>query len=277
MISMTRKLFISFLVMFVILACIIGYILIKDYGKDANKQTSVNTPTPTTTPTPSETPTPEPTIEATQEATVEPTQQATTQEDTRFTSTDSYLVIANKKHKLPDGYEPSDLVSLTVPVTYEMYMRSEAANALSQMFAAANATGLNPVATSAYRSEAYQRELYDSYVQRDGQEAADTYSSRPGYSDHQTGLTADITCASISYKLNTSFEDTAEGQWLAQHAHEYGFIMRYPNGKEAITGYTYEPWHFRYIGVEEATAIYNTDPNMTMEEYYGVEGGGYAS
>ena len=68
----------------------------------------------------------------------------------------------------------------------------------------------------------------------------------------------------------------AEGQWLAQHAHEYGFVMRYPDGKQDITGYMYEPWHFRYIGVDEATALYNVDPNMTMEEYYGISGGNYA-
>lgn len=268
MIAMTKKLLITFLVMFIALTCIIGYVLIKDLGKDTNMNESTNTPTVE----PSE----EPTVEPTPEVTIDPTPSEQT-DDTRFTSTDSYLIIANKKHKLPDGYVPSDLVALTVPVTYEMYMKSVAAEALSNMFAAANAAGLNPVATSAYRSEEYQRELYDSYVQRDGQEAADTYSSRPGYSDHQTGLTVDITCASIDYKLNQSFENTPEGQWLAQHAHEYGFIMRYPNGKEAITGYTYEPWHFRYIGVEEATALYNTDPNMTMEEYYGIEGGDYTS
>lgn len=210
---------------------------------------------------------------STPEATVEPT--VDPESDTRFTSTDSLLVFANKKHKLPDGYEPGDLTMLTVDCTYEMYMREEAANAMSEMFASAQEEGIYLVATSAYRSYDTQVELYNSYVESDGQEAADTYSSRPGYSDHQTGLATDITSESMGYGLGEEFEDTAEGQWLAEHAHEYGFVMRYPKGKEDITGYTYEPWHFRYIGVEEATALYSSDPNMTMEEYYGISGGDY--
>lgn len=258
-IKMTKKLLIAFIVMFVALVGVIGFVLVDDYKKDTHQQTSVV----------------EPTEEATVEPTVEPTVDPET--DPRFTSTDSVLVFANKKHKLPDGYEPSDLVSLTVASAYgDVQMRQEAATAIENMFNAANAEGVYPVVTTAYRSEQFQSDLYNGYVERDGQEAADTYSSRPGYSDHQTGLAADISCESNSYNLNQEFENTTEGQWLAQHAHEYGFVMRYPNGKESVTGYTYEPWHFRYIGVEEATALYNSDPNMTMEEYYGVSGGDYA-
>ncbi len=256
---MTKKLLITFLVMFVFLVGVIGFVLVNDYKQDTKKETSVVEPTI------------EPTIEPTVEPTIDP------ESDTRFTSTDSLLIFANKTHKLPDGYVPSDLVSITVSSTYgDLQMKQEAADALANMFAAANADGVYPVATSAYRSEEYQSELYNGYVERDGQEAADTYSSRPGYSDHQTGLATDITCEANGYNLNQEFENTAEGQWLAQHAHEYGFVMRYPNGKEEITGYTYEPWHFRYIGVDEATALYNSDPNMTMEEYYGISGGNYA-
>ena len=238
---MTKKLLVTFVVMFVALLTIIGFILIKDSGKDIRPITSTVEPTET----------PEATVEPTVEPTMDP------ESDPRFTSTDSVLVFANKKHKLPDGYVPGDLVSLSVAT-------------------AANAEGIYPVVTTAYRGEDFQRQLYDNYVNRDGQEAADTYSSRPGYSDHQTGLAADISCEANGYNLNRDFENTAEGQWLAQHAHEYGFVMRYPDGKQDITGYMYEPWHFRYIGVEEATALYNVDPNMTMEEYYGISGGNYA-
>lgn len=198
------------------------------------------------------------------------------EQDSRFTSTDSVLVFANKKHKLPEGYIPSDLVSLNVTTAYgDVQMKQEVADAIYNMFTAAKAEGVYPVVTTAYRSEDFQSQLYYGYVERDGQEMADTYSSRPGYSDHQTGLAADISCAEIDYELSDIFENTAEGIWLHDHAHEYGFVMRYPNGKEEITGYTYEPWHFRYVGLDEATAIYNTDPNESMEEYYGIAGGNY--
>lgn len=257
---MTKKLLITFIVMLIFLAGLIGFILVKDGNiTSSTKETSVVEETS------------EPEQTATPEATIDP------ESDPRFTSTDSVLIIANKKHKLPDGYEPSDLTLLTVPTAYgDVYMKAEAAQAMSNMIAAANAEGVYPVVTTAYRDYAFQETLYNGYVESDGVEAADTYSSRPGYSDHQTGLAADISCESNGYSLNTEFENTAEGQWLAQHAHEYGFVMRYPNGKEAVTGYTYEPWHFRYIGVEEATNLYNSDPNMTMEEYYGIAGGDYS-
>lgn len=199
------------------------------------------------------------------------------EQDPRFTSTDSLLVFANKKHKLPDGYVPSDLVSLNVTTAYgDVLMKQQAADAIYNMFSAANAEGVYPVVTTAYRSEDFQSQLYYGYLEKDGQEMADTYSSRPGYSDHQTGLAADISCAEIDYELSDTFENTTEGIWLHDHAHEYGFVMRYPEGKEEITGYTYEPWHFRYVGVEEATAIFNTDPDESMEEYYGIAGGDYA-
>lgn len=225
-----------------------------------NKEVSTPTPSPTIIPT--STPTATPTIDP--------------DSDPRFTSTDSLLVFANKKHKLPDGYEPDDLVLISSDyATGEAYMREEAAGALEEMLEAAYEEGVYPIVVSAYRSASYQNTLYNNYVNRDGQEAADTYSSRPGYSDHQTGLTADISSSSNGYHLNQSFENTEEGKWLAENAHKYGFVMRYPKGKQDITGYMYEPWHFRYIGVEEATALYNSDPGMTMEEFYGVSGGDY--
>ena len=128
---------------------------------------------------------------------------------------------------------------------------------------------------SAYRSEDYQATLYNGYVEQYGQAEADTISSRPGYSDHQTGLAADISDHDGATYLTQDMEYTPEGEWLKDHAHEYGFIMRYPKGKEDITGYAYEPWHFRYIGVDYATAIYNVDEFYSFEEYFGVEGGDY--
>ena len=191
----------------------------------------------------------------------------------------SLLIVANKKHKLPDGYVPADLVTPDIAQTAACTMRAPAAEAIAEMARAAAEDGVYLKISSAYRGEEYQRTLYNGYSASYGTETADTISSRPGYSDHQTGLAADFVEGDGSLNginFNQSFEDTASGQWLRVHAHEYGFIMRYAKGKQDITGYAYEPWHFRYIGVDYATAIYETDEFYTFEEYFGVEGGDYA-
>ena len=206
----------------------------------------------------------------------EPTPSATP-DDAQFSDTDSLLLCANKKHKLPDGYVPSDLTNVTVNGTVTSYtLRREAAEAMTKMFAGAAQDGVQLVLTSAYRSYEYQYQLYNGYVAQYGSATADTISSRPGYSDHQTGLAADITSSTYS-ALNQGFAQDSGGIWLAAHAHEYGFIMRYPQGKQDITGYAFEPWHFRYIGVDNASALYAAGDNETFEEYYSVEGGDYAS
>ncbi|MCF0114036.1 MAG: M15 family metallopeptidase [Erysipelotrichaceae bacterium] len=191
-----------------------------------------------------------------------------TEADERFTDTDSLLVLANKNHTLPDGYAPSDLRQPNVRRTQETLMRDEAASALEAMFNAAEADGAYLYATSGYRSAQYQEMLFNNYAARDGACAASRYSSRPGHSDHQTGLTCDISLA--DGRLWTGFEETTEGKWLAVHAHEYGFIMRYPKDKEQITGYIYEPWHFRYVGIDTATEIYDAGIYMSFEEFFGV-------
>jgi LAS superfamily LD-carboxypeptidase LdcB len=201
------------------------------------------------------------------------------EEDARLSDTNSILLIANKKHKLPDGYVPSDLVEITsVPKQdRQEMMRREAADALVAMFDAASQQGVQLYLTSAYRSYDYQVELYNGYVAENGQAYADSISSRPGYSDHQTGLACDLGQTDMADMLDQNFIETDAGQWLYAHAHEYGFILRYPQGKEAITGYDYEPWHYRYVGVDTATAMYNISPDETMEEYFHIEGGDYAS
>ncbi len=195
--------------------------------------------------------------------------------DEQFYDTDSILVIANKKHALPAGYEPTDLVRPKVDMLNECFIRSLAASALEEMFAAAEADGVHLVLGSGYRAETLQRQLYDKYVTQYGREAADSFSSRPGFSDHQTGLAVDISDHDARNYLTEEFENTPEGQWLIQHAYEYGFIMRYPRGKEEITGITYEPWHYRYVGQEAAADIYNGGSWYAMEEYCDVEGGTY--
>ena len=194
---------------------------------------------------------------------------------TQFVNVNSTLLVANKKHKLPSGYQPADLRVPNTRAAQTVYLRDEAATALERMFNAAAAYGVYLVAGSGFRSESLQSSLYYGYVNSYGQAAADGISSRPGYSDHQTGLAIDISDYNGATYLTSEFEGTVEGMWLKDHAHEYGFIMRYPKNKSAITGYNYEPWHFRYIGVDYATAIHNVDVWYTFEEYFNVEGGNY--
>lgn len=183
----------------------------------------------------------------------------------------SIWVVSNKHRSLnPADFVPSDLSTVAgVPNEFSQPLREPAARAVEQLYAAAQAEGVNFGIISAYRDYSTQVALYNKYVSRDGQEAADTYSARPGHSEHQTGLAVDFDDGGACY-LNACFEATAAGQWLAAHAYEYGFVLRYPTAKEAITGFTYEPWHFRYVGVELATEIHNTGV-QTLEEFFRLE------
>ena len=233
-----------------------------------------SSPTPEQTPAPSSTPEPEQTPEATPAA-VESTGCSTNSLASTFTDTNSLLLLANKKNRLPEGYVPNDLVKVNIPCTNgSATMRAEAAASLETMYQAALKDNVSLAISSAFRDESYQSSLYYGYANSYGADYADTISSRPGYSDHQTGLAVDFVEGS-SADFNDDFEATASGRWLAANAHLYGFIMRYPPGKAAITGYSYEPWHFRYIGIASATAVYNTSPDESFEEYYQVEGGDY--
>lgn len=185
------------------------------------------------------------------------------------TDPDSLLVVVNKQNKLPEGSEPTDLVLPAVRNTgTNPYLRKDAASALEQMFQAAEADGIRLVLGSGYRSQQVQESIYNRYAAADGREAADRYSARPGHSEHQTGLAADISDENGENYLEESFDETPEGRWLFDHAHEYGFILRYPQGKEHITGYMYEPWHYRYVGRENAGMIHESA--LTLEEYCGV-------
>lgn len=182
------------------------------------------------------------------------------------------LVLVNKNHALPEGYEPNDLIAPNVrfPFTQDLpkrYMRQEAAHALEDLFKASDKAGLDLFAQSGYRSYNRQVAIFASYVEKDGQEAANKYSARPGESEHQTGLTMDVTSPDINFNLNTNFAKTEEGKWVKNHAHEYGFIIRYPEDKVNITKYQYEPWHLRYVGKEVASVIY--EEGITLEMYLG--------
>lgn len=163
------------------------------------------------------------------------------------------VIIASKKYPLPATYAPGE--------------SKEARAAFQELAAEASLSGYDLVAFSTYRSYDYQTQLYDRYVTNDGQEAADRYSARPGYSEHQTGLAFDIGEKLFEQHFaRESFGETAAGRWVAANAYKYGFIMRYPKGSEKITGYMYEPWHFRYIGVELAGKVYQS--NETLEEFF---------
>lgn len=165
------------------------------------------------------------------------------------------ILIASKRYPLPSTFAPGE--------------SEEAREAFEALAAEAKLSDYELVAFSTYRSFDYQQQLYDRYVSNDGVDAADRYSARPGYSEHQTGLAFDI--GELHFEQHfarESFGETPAGQWLAANAHKYGFIMRYPNGKEKITGYMFEPWHFRYVGVDHATKIY--EANTTLEEYLGI-------
>lgn len=182
----------------------------------------------------------------------------------------SVHVLVNKERNLPSDYVPDDLVVPDVPFSFsgdspKKQMRKEAAAALEKLVAAAAQDDITLKAVSGYRSYNTQRALFDSYAKRDGIEAANRYSAHPGQSEHQTGLTMDISGASVNYALTTELGKTDEGIWLAEHAADYGFIIRYPEGKEHITGYMYEPWHIRYVGVDAAKAV--SESGLTLEEY----------
>lgn len=193
--------------------------------------------------------------------------QASSQWPVQLTSSQasSLTVVVNKKHKLPNSYAPT--------LGTGGRLRTEADAAFNTLLAAAKTGGApNMVYLSGYRSYARQEQLYTNYVAKDGKTAADTYSARPGFSEHQTGLAVDIGEGG-GCDLETCFENTASGTWAAANAYKYGFVIRYPKGKDATTGYQYEPWHLRYLGVAEATAVYNS--GKTLEEYYNTAGGSY--
>lgn len=184
------------------------------------------------------------------------------------------LAIVNKKFKLSSEYIPAGLRTVKIPLINNQPLRPEAATALEQMNSEALSRGIRMHLRSGYRSYWTQNTLYNNYVSQYGRASADTFSARPGHSEHQTGLAFDLGDRDVpSCDLAACFANTKSGVYVAQNAHRFGFIIRYPKGKDSITGYTYEPWHLRYVGVSAATNIYNS--GKTMEEYFNVPGGGY--
>lgn len=182
-------------------------------------------------------------------------------------------VLVNKVNKLPNDYQPSDLIYPDIPFTFEQkaekrQMRSEAGAAIEKLFSGAEQDGMQLLGVSAYRSHDAQTALFNYYVDRDGYEAASTFSAVPGTSEHETGLAIDVTGGNGECAAEDCFAGTLEADWLQDHAAEYGYIIRYPKGKDSITGYQYEPWHLRYVGKAIAKEIMSR--GITLEEYYNI-------
>jgi zinc D-Ala-D-Ala carboxypeptidase len=185
----------------------------------------------------------------------------------------SIAVIVNKNIYLPKNYAPKDLVYPNVPFLFnekieKRKMRKEAATALEKMFAAAKKEGIYLSGASGYRSYATQTAVFSNYVKRDGYEKARTYSAIPGTSEHQTGLSIDVSGSSGYCAISSCFANTKEAKWIEKNSANFGYIIRYPKGKEHVTGYKYEPWHIRYIGAYIAKDM--KARGLTIEEYFGI-------
>lgn len=174
------------------------------------------------------------------------------------------LMLVNKYHQLDKSYTPKDITDISLKYCYgDNEVSDEVYQKFISMYNAAKKEDLSLIITSAYRDYDFQDQLWNQYAKSQGEEWADSVAARAGHSEHQTGLTLDI----VTYKSNMNdFENTDEFKWLQKNAHKYGFILRYPKGKEDITGYDYEAWHYRYVGVEDATKIHAL--GITFDEYY---------
>ncbi|QQK81270.1 M15 family metallopeptidase [Salicibibacter cibi] len=184
---------------------------------------------------------------------------------------DNDQVLVNHDYAFPEGYEPDDLVVPDVLFSFDedvekRYLREPAADALEDLFDAAADDGHDLFAVSGFRSYERQDAVFADAAEETSEEEASETVANPGNSEHQTGLAMDISSESNDFELNTSFAETEEGEWVAEHAHEHGFIIRYPEDGEEITEISYEPWHLRYVGEEAAEVIYDHD--ITLEEFF---------
>lgn len=179
----------------------------------------------------------------------------------------TYLMLVNKENTLSLKYKPKNLIKVNIDflsnsTDEERYMDKEAAMSIEELFKTAKSDGINLIGTSAYRSYKTQVKIMNKNIKEKGLDYANNYVALPGKSEHQTGLAIDVTNEARCFD-----KTSLEAQWLANNAYRFGFILRYPEKKENITGYNYEPWHVRYVGKEAAKEIYNRD--LTLEEYLG--------
>lgn len=176
------------------------------------------------------------------------------------------LILVNKYHKLSEDYAPDDLVVISNNYSWgsNQKTRKVVYDAYLNMWNAAKEEDIYLMVNSSYRDNVTQKTVYDNYMNLKGEKYADSIAARPGHSEHSTGL-----CLDIFTKTNTNkntFKDTTDYVWVKENAHKFGFILRYPENKENITGYSFESWHYRYVGVDVATFIYEND--LTFDEYY---------
>jgi len=216
-------------------------------------------------------PAPEPTLDAPQVSgeRISPTPRAP--QEGSVDDPASLFVVVNKQRPLrPADVVPDDLVIAGVASANAPVLRAQAARALEEMFAVARTEGGGSMLVqSAYRSYTTQVSVYDGWVSRLGAERADLQSARPGHSEHQTGLAVDISPSPTTCVLQACFGTTAQGRWLAANAWRFGFVLRYPETETAVTGYTYEPWHFRFVG-PEAARRYHDAGATTLESFFGL-------
>ncbi len=187
------------------------------------------------------------------------------------TNPNSYTVLVNRSYSMPADYVPADLTMPNVQYSYygtyeKSYMREIAARSIEKLFKAAQKKGYTLKVVSAYRSYKRQEAIYNNNVNTRGEKDTNKVSAKPGCSEHQTGLAIDVSSDTVNCTIEASFGSTPEGKWLAKNCHRFGFIIRYPKGKADITGYSYEPWHIRYVGRNLARRLYRK--HLTLEEYY---------
>lgn len=177
------------------------------------------------------------------------------------------LILVNKYYYLPEDYVPEDLVTISLDYAYgelgSQKMTKEAYEAFLNLWKESHNNGYYLMVNSSYRTNEEQEETYNDYATSGGTNYADSIAARPGHSEHQTGLTIDVFEKGTGQK---NFKDTDSYKWLKENAHRFGFIERYPSDKVSVTGYEYESWHYRYVGIEAATYIYEN--NITFDEYY---------
>lgn len=247
----------------ILMICMFAFV----FGGCTHKNTTVS-PIPKRTATPTPEPTKDPLLPEDMESIFDFTKSVPID-----TVSESYTVLVNRDYLLPSTYIPKDLVEPKVRFSHSEHddkrkMRKAAAKALEKMFSAAEKKNVILYGVSGYRSYKRQQSIYNRNVSLHGKKATDALSAKPGSSEHQSGLTIDISAKSVYCLLTERLASTKEGKWIAKNAHKYGYIVRYPKGKTKITGYSYEPWHIRYVGVTVATYLYKN--KLTMEEYYGV-------
>lgn len=177
---------------------------------------------------------------------------------------DDIVVLVNKLNKLDKDYIPIDLEEISLQYANDnKYLRKEAKVSFEKLSSEAKLNNYKIIVVSAYRSYNYQTELFNNYVKDKGEKYTLDCSAKPGHSEHQTGLSIDVMGSNNDYD---EFENSPEFEWMINNSYKYGFILRYPKNKVHITGFKYEPWHYRYVGVEVATKIHNE--KITLEEYY---------